>query len=555
MARSNGNQDRTGGQPGQPARAAPPVDHGLPWHNGQGQQGDLQHGYDALPAGQHQPGQLPWPPQQTAPPLQQYQVQQTYVPPGYAPPSYPQPQNYAPQAEPHHGHYFPPAGSPQGSAADYAAQNYQNAAYAQGQAYPPGYQDPAQQLRGSFAAQSDQGYATGAYGHPQAAGHDPRGYDLGAYGSQQPAYADPATGRGLALPPPAGFGPAHGQAQPAAAAKAEEDFDDEEYEDEEEEPRRRFGIFKIIASLVVAVALGGGVAYGIKKYGGSLTASSKPVVVKADAAPAKTRPAGADGKAGERLGEQVPAVVAAVDTNTDTGGPAPARKVQTIAIPGNGAPAGDANPPLRPTISIPGVSVQGLPPAAPSAAPQPSGSAASLPPVTPAPAGRAVAPPPGAQAAAAQQRAPVTPRVIASAEEPAAAVKAAPQKVAVAQPPKASKASDAFSPVQGVGAATVAAATTTAAPAARSTGSNGFVAVLASQSSAIDARKTLDDMQSKYGEVLGGKPTDITEFANPADGKTYYRAVVGPPGSREAANAICGQVKTAGHKGCFAAAY
>ena len=81
------------------------------------------------------------------------------------------------------------------------------------------------------------------------------------------------------------------------------------------------------------------------------------------------------------------------------------------------------------------------------------------------------------------------------------------------------------------------------------------MAVLSSQSSAIDARKALDDLQGKYSDLLGGKPTDVTEFANPKDGKTYYRAIVGPPGSREAAASICSQIKAAGHKDCFATAY
>ena len=35
----------------------------------------------------------------------------------------------------------------------------------------------------------------------------------------------------------------------------------------------------------------------------------------------------------------------------------------------------------------------------------------------------------------------------------------------------------------------------------------------------------------------------------------WYRAVVGPPGSREAASSVCSQLKTAGHAGCWVAAY
>ncbi len=546
MARSNSNPDRTGGQPARPQHAGEPIDHGLPWHTGAAQPGQ---GFEQQPN-----GQLPWPQQYqqapTAPPLQQYQAQQVYAPPGYAPPNYPQAQAYAPQPDAHHGHYFPQTAAAPGSA-EYQQPMYTTNAYAPSQA---AYQDPSTQLRGSYAGHGEpQAYtappAHAAYpgqGYAPQHGQDPRSFDLGAYGTQATGYVDPATGRPLPVAaPPAGLAPAGAQAVPfghSQAAAAPSDQDDEEYEDEEEEeaPRRRFGILKVLGVLTVAVALGGGAAYSVKKFGGSvLTAGTKPVTVKADASPSKQRPAsGAADKASERLGgDAIPQVVPAGDGQQgDSGALAQARKVQTIAIP-----AGNA-PPLRPTISIPGVSVEGM---ALASAPA---QAAALPPVTPAPAGRAVAPPP---AAAQQPRAPVAPKVIAAVEDAAAAPKVAPPaRIPVAQAPRPSKGNDAYSPASGVGAATVAAATT-APPKA----SNGFIAVLASQGSAIDARKTLDDLQGKYSEAIGGKPTDVTEFANPRDGKTYYRAVVGPPGSREAAASVCEKIKTAGHKDCFAAPY
>jgi hypothetical protein len=85
---------------------------------------------------------------------------------------------------------------------------------------------------------------------------------------------------------------------------------------------------------------------------------------------------------------------------------------------------------------------------------------------------------------------------------------------------------------------------------------SGFVAVLASKKSRMDALKALAELQKKYAEVLAGKTTDVQE----ADLRKYgnivwYRAVVGPPGSREAATSVCSQLKTAGHTGCWVAAY
>jgi hypothetical protein len=93
------------------------------------------------------------------------------------------------------------------------------------------------------------------------------------------------------------------------------------------------------------------------------------------------------------------------------------------------------------------------------------------------------------------------------------------------------------------------------APAAPSaSGASGFVAVLASKKSRMDALKAFADLQQKYGDVLAAKTPDVQE-ADLGDKGVWYRAVVGPPGSREAATSVCSQLKTAGHPGCWVAAY
>ena len=578
---TNGSQDRTqdrtaAAQP-RSQRPAQPVEHGLPWSQAEGQQGYDQHGHP-------QPGQLPWPAQDQYP--------QAALPPqasnGYAPH-----QQYASAADAHHGHYFQSPPNPAFTADPYRQPVNGVPAYPAQQ----GYGDPAEHLRGSYAPYGDPGYAPApgqpngypqpAYGSPEQP-LDSRSYDLGAYATQPAGFADPNGGRGQPMQQPA-YGNAYPQPYPAQAqighgypgqppsgpaypgqlepvfdnasahdAAGEAEYDDEDYEDDEEEdePGRRFGALKMIASLVVAIAIGGGMAYGYKKFGGSSFASAKPIVLKADASPIKIR-AGSDGmqiasvdqKAGERLGEPVPAVVPA--TTIDNSASSGTRRVQTIAI----APDGSASPPaqasMRPTISIPGVSIDGMQGPAPQAAlppqlPQPLQQQALLPPVTPAPIGRAVAPPPGAS-----QKAPIAPKVIASTETAAPSPttpKPAAQKVAVAK----AKTTDAYSPNGGATATVATATTLPSAVGAPKIVSNGFVAVLASQSTAIDARKTLDDLQGKYTEVIGSKPTDVTEAT--VNGKVYYRAIVGPPGSREAAIQICSQLKTAGHRDCFATA-
>jgi hypothetical protein len=89
---------------------------------------------------------------------------------------------------------------------------------------------------------------------------------------------------------------------------------------------------------------------------------------------------------------------------------------------------------------------------------------------------------------------------------------------------------------------------------AGASGANGYVAVLSSQKTRMDALKAYADMQQKYGDVLANKPADVQE-ANLGDRGLWYRAVVGPPGSREAANSLCGQLKSAGFTGCWVTAY
>jgi len=84
---------------------------------------------------------------------------------------------------------------------------------------------------------------------------------------------------------------------------------------------------------------------------------------------------------------------------------------------------------------------------------------------------------------------------------------------------------------------------------------SGFVAVLTSKKSRADALNAFTDLQQKYPEVLGGMAPDVRE-ADLGDNGVWYRAVIGPShGSREAATSACSRLKTAGHAGCWVAAY
>ena len=55
-------------------------------------------------------------------------------------------------------------------------------------------------------------------------------------------------------------------------------------------------------------------------------------------------------------------------------------------------------------------------------------------------------------------------------------------------------------------------------------------------------------MQQKYGTALAGKTPDVAEANLGAKG-SYHRLIVGPPGSREQASAVCVQLKAEGYNG------
>jgi hypothetical protein len=476
------------------------------------------------------------------PPPQQQAAQQPQLP-QWQHPADPGAGNGHAQAQ---AYYFPPAPGqaaypppPHGQQPSLSA--YVPAAAPQPQTQPPGWPpaDPRlqqQQLQQQQQQQYDfAAYGThtapgqaAAYGQPQVhPGYLPAQIPVDAYGQPQPAL-DPAQGyghdpRGQLQP----FGHPQGN-DPAFAAEPEgaEQFDDD-YE-EEEEPRRGRRTLMVVACLVGAIGVGGGLAYGYKTFSGGF-GGAKPVL-RAERQPPKTKPVAivADKKA-EKLNEPVAQVASASSEAGGLGGPRP---VQTITIsPSGGVGSPTPAPVARPTVSVPGVTLDN------SMAPPPR----ALPPVV---APQAPATPPQQQVAALpppKVLAPKPPAAAAQATPPAATP---PVKRAPVQPKQ--KAADAYSP---------SATPVTAAPAAP-TGGNGFVAVLSSQKSRMDALKVYADLQQKYGEVLSNKPADVMERdLGQEKGGLWYRAVVGPPGSREAASSVCAQLKAAGFTGCWVTAY
>lgn len=438
-----------------------------------------------------------------------------------------------------------------------------------------GYQ-PAQ-------AQPQQGYAAETQWHHEAPQGDhgyaphtqpPAGYGYGDGYAAQPGYPQQA----------AYAQPGYEEPQTAAAnsfgvpAPAEQADDyDAEYDDEERSGRGRMMV--IAAALVGAIGIGGGLAYGYKTFFGAGSSDGTPIV-RSESQPAKVKPldpggkkfAHTDSKVLGRLNDGSSSGTSSSAQAEDDGAP---RKVTTMVVGRDGSIVPVASPPPgepssapsapvasapaapAPASGVPGLTIVdgfgGRPPAAtaPSAAPRIA--------IPSAPVAPRAAPPSAPVAAPAVVN--VKPMVPAAAAKPTVIARAEPEsKLSDAEPdevkPAAKKAvkkpvNDAY------GSATTAAATA-AAPAAASASGAGFVAVLASipssNNSRMEALKQFADLQQRYPSQLQSKSPEV-QSANLAGKGNYDRLIVGPPGSRQQANALCEQLKSAGYSGCWIKSY
>ncbi|NQX79433.1 MAG: SPOR domain-containing protein, partial [Hyphomicrobiaceae bacterium] len=85
---------------------------------------------------------------------------------------------------------------------------------------------------------------------------------------------------------------------------------------------------------------------------------------------------------------------------------------------------------------------------------------------------------------------------------------------------------------------------------------NGYVTVISTKLSRIDALTTFVDLQQLYPSILGSKTPDVRSADLTDRGLgIMYRAVVGPPGSRLAAFQLCSRLKEVGYSNCWVAPY
>jgi len=332
---------------------------------------------------------------------------------------------------------------------------------------------------------------------------DPRAYEVGNYLPAAQPYADPGP-----------FQQTSHQQQ--AYAETDADYGEEYLEDEE--PRRGRRWIFIVAALVGAIGVGGALAYTYRSL--IAPSSGRVPLVKSDAK-VKVKPehpggkefAGADRKLPNRLGEGTGSPKAPETEDDPPGeeknlGP---RSVKTI-------PIGSQPAQVAPPVMVPGITLQNVPP--PRAEPPPQAAPKTAQP----PPGRVtIGQPPPAEA---DDSLPAPPPV----KRPPAA-QSPPQVVARAAPPKARE-----------------------IPPAPSSGM-GYVTVVASKKSSVEALKVYADLQQKHGDLLANRTPAVQESDQTARGLgIMYRLVVGPPGSRESATDLCNQLKATGQD-CWVMAY
>jgi hypothetical protein len=385
----------------------------------------------------------------------------------------------------------------------------------------------------------------GAPPHP-AAGNFPA--DVPGFDPPPQPYRHASDGPPFAAPPLYPSEPDAGAMPPP--------HDDEFYDDAPRNDRRK-GMVTVVAVLCLAV-LGTAAAFGYRSLFGGPSSSSPPPIIRASSEPSKVPPppgATVDPNANkityDRFGDrsQNEQVVVREETPVDTSELARAASprpvlpgvpsltnppVQTGANPPStiGEPRRVRTVPIRPEgsdLAFPSQSVASQPPQA-AAAPAQRQTAGAAPssnaPLELSPTATARAPVAQPQQRTVARAAPPPPprQAQPSANAPLSLSPdgALPQSSVVREPPQR-----------------------TARAAAATSGSGRFMVQVSSQRSEADAQAAYRTIQSRYPGVLGGHG-HVVRRADLGSRGVYYRAMVGPFGTREEAVEVCTSLKAAG---------
>jgi len=339
---------------------------------------------------------------------------------------------------------------------------------------------------------------------------------------------------------------------------------DDEFYDDAPRPRRR-GLLTVAAVLMLAVVgTAGAVAY--RNYFGGPSTSGPPPVIRASADPSKVPPppsakASSDftkdnyerfpeGSKDERivgreekpidqkdLARSSPSVATPPRSNASGNPPntiGQTRAVRTVPITPNPGDMAMNSPSITPDTGLmPSPST----PQAGSNFPSPSAPAARSVESAPAPVTQPAPQAPPRTASTAR-----TTRSATSGNSGNAPLSLRPDAPEQSPPPSASAYRDA-SPTAPSRQASAAPAPRASAPSAA--GGGRFLVQVSSQKSESEAEASYRGIQSKYSSVLSGQPHTVRRADLGTKG-VYYRAMVGPFGTREQAVQLCSSLKSAG---------
>ena len=329
--------------------------------------------------------------------------------------------------------------------------------------------------------------------------------------------------------------------------------DAEDFDDETAARPRRSGLVVVLAMVgLVMIGAGGAFAYRAM-FGGAILAPALPPVIKANDAPNKIVPNRSDSQN------------AASNPAATSGSPEKlvSREEQPVAIqPPNAPPRVVSTIPVLPAPGAPAAAAPSLPavPASPSAPPKVAGPA--QPPLT----ATAGSPEPkkvhsvtirGDQVGNPNAAAPAAPGPAPAASAPAVRPKATEAPARATAPKAGANAPLAIVPVaQGAAPAaeplprshvarTEAPSAPVATAPAPAPSAGGYTVQVTSQRSEADAQTEFKSLQAKFPGQLGSRQP-IIHRADLGDKGTFYRALVGPFASSEAAAAMCSNLKAAG---------
>lgn len=398
-------------------------------------------------------------------------------------------------------------------------------------------------------------------GQPQWGGQqqDPRGYDLGSY-MPNGAQGYPQQQEPMQYAPP----------QQQAYAEPEAEYDDG-LEDGDDEPRSGRRWMVIVVALVGAIGLGGGLAYTYKMF--FTNGSGRAPFVKNVEPPNKVKAVGAarenalvDKKLFTRLGE-------------DSGGASGREPEAQTDNLSNEAQVGGARPvriiPIQPGSQGQGPSQVTTTGSTDSGGRVGGSQMVAVPGLTIDAGGpRGRIPQQGAQQQGPQQQAaqkqgpqqqgsPV--RIAALSEQATQQAATEPElpprrPVTIPTTPTSSGASVTTSASTGGSVQTAPKAPVARKEASAVGGpantpvSSGYVAVLSSKKTRMDAMKAYASLDQKYRDMLASGTFDVQE-ADLGDKGVWYRAVIGPPRSYEGAKKLCEDLKAAGHPDCWPTRY